>query len=347
MKKTICILLCFCFLVPFLAACSNETEQLGYLLIDGQQTYPETVLVINGENISFDEFRYYYLNCRDEMLKVDEAVFQTEGAEEALKSEVLDLLRMKAAIEAAISEEGIALTSAERRQIRDEIDDTIQLYGGSDAFYENLHASYMSIQYYREMMEFSALRGKLMEKLFGAGGRMKWSDEAFYQYYEENYLAVQVLKLAYRTGDTADNHPAVSAEMDAIREKIAAGEDFWTLIETYGEDDEMEGYPDGYYVTEGEAEETLYEAAKALTAGEISEPVAGADGLYLIRRVALKKERMDENRNSALNGYTDSLGYYHNGAYDDEFEEACRQRAATLTVSYPEIWSKISSSTVF
>ncbi len=345
MKKTLLFLLCFCLVIPF-SGCSDENECLGALLVDGAETHPETVLTLNGETVSFDEFRYYYLNCRDAALKEDETRFQKAGSEEALKEETLSLLRNKYAVTLYCRDEGIELTSEEKDQIDDEIEAAAELYGGSDSFLKSLHASYMSMQYYREMLEFTAMRDALMTHLFGEGGKWTWSDEEFYSYYESHYLAVQVLKISYRSGETAEEHPVTEEALAAIRSELDSGADFWALIEAYGEDDEMEGYPDGYYVTEGEAEEVLYEAASALSVGEISGAVAGADGLYLIRRVALKKERMDENRVTALYGYTDSLGTYHPGAYDEVFEEKCLERAATVSVTTLPVWDQISTSTV-
>ena len=347
MKKSLVYLLCFCLLIPLFSACSEERERLGYLLADGAETYPESVLELNGESVSFDEFRYYYLNCRDEELKKDENHFQSASAEEALKEEVLDLLKNKFAVTLLCREEGIKLDSEELKKIESEMETTAELYGGSDAFLKNLHASYMSRQYYREMLEFTAMRDQLMAKQFGQGGEWAWTDEEFYRYFEDRYLAVQVLKIAYRGDDTAEDPSQTLEVLAPIQEELAAGADFWAMIETYGEDDEMEGYPDGYYVTRGEAEDALYDAAEALKIGEISDPVAGADGLYLIRRVALKKDRMDENRMTALYGYTDSLGSYHSGAYDDVFEEKCRERAAAIEVRYEPVWEQISTKTVF
>ena len=346
MRKTILMLLCFCLLAPIFAGCSEENERLGALLVDGAETHPGTVLRLNDDEVSFDEFRYYYLNCRDEALKEDEAFFQKAGSEEELKEKTLSLLRNKYAVTLFCREEGIELTSDERDEIEDEIEATAELYGGSESFLKSLHASYMSMQYYREMLEFTARRDALMTRLFGEGGKWSWSSEEFYSYYGSHYLAMQALKLSYRSGETQENHPLTEEAFSPILAELEAGADFWTLIETYGEDDEMEGYPDGYYVTEGEAEGVLYEAGSALSIGEISGIVAGVDGLYLIRRVALKKERMDENRVTALYGYTDSVGNYHPGAYDEVFEEKCLERAASVNVTYLPVWDQISTSAV-
>ena len=347
MKKIVWFFLCFCLVLPLMVSCGAKKEKLGYLLDGGAETHPGTVLTLQGKEISFEEFRYFYLKLRDSHLESDPEYFDSEEKESLLKEEALKLLLNKRAAECWIEEEGVSLSSEEKDQIDEDTDHAVEIYGGSESFLAMIHDSYMSLDYYNEMMTFTALRTKLMDHLYGEGGKMAWDDERFYDYYRENYLAVQVIKLAYRAGETAENYPETLAEMAAIEERAKNGEDFWALIEECGEDDNMEAYPDGYYVTEGEAEEALYQAAKALGINEISEPVAGAGGLYLLRRVELKESRMDQNRAAALQGYTDSAGAYHAGAYDDEFEALLLERAAKLSVSYGKTWDLISTKTVF
>ncbi len=348
MKRFLCGAFSVLFLLASFASCGNRTtEKLGYLLVDGAQVYPESVLQLDGETIGFDEFRYYYLNYRDLYLEEDPAAFESETKETELKNEVLQSLLYSYAVRFLAKENGISLTKEEKNQVQNDIETTIDFYGGRDAFLTMLHESYMSEQYYREMMEYSALHLKLFDTLFAEGGAWAWDEETFYRYYEENYLAVQVVYLAYRDNETAENHPKTLALSQEIYEKAAAGEDFWGLIEAYGEDSEMEGYPDGYYITEGEAENVLYEASKALAIEAISEPVAGGSGIYIIKRVPLKKERMDENKETALMGYTDSAGTWHSGAYDSVFADRYEARAAEITATFGEYWDKISSQSMF
>lgn len=82
----------------------------------------------------------------------------------------------------------------------------------------------------------------------------------------------------------------IQGKLDEVQQKIAAGEDFQGLIDTYGEDPGMQegnGYRDtGYYLTKETKvfEVPFTEAALALEkVGDVSEPVLGSRGFHIIR----------------------------------------------------------------
>ena len=81
--------------------------------------------------------------------------------------------------------------------------------------------------------------------------------------------------------------------------------------------------------------------------GEISKPVAGETGLYIIRRMEMKQLRMDENRETTLYGYNDTLGNWNAGAYDDEFQSLYKERAEKIKTDFGEYWDLVSTKTVY
>ncbi len=82
---------------------------------------------------------------------------------------------------------------------------------------------------------------------------------------------------------------ASTTKVDEVVAKIKAGEDFQSLIDTYGEDPGMKAgaanAETGYYVCEGASfDEAFLKAAMALKkVGDISEPVLGSYGYHIIR----------------------------------------------------------------
>ena len=348
MQRTLSIF-CALLLLVSLVGCGSGSaaEKLGGLHTDSGDVYPEEFLTFDNEEVSFDEFRYYYLNYRDMYLEEDPDYFSREGAEKALKEEVLQCLLDSWAVRFLAKENDVSLDREEKETVQTNMQDTIALFGSEESFLEDLHASYMSRQYYETMMNYSSLYYKLFNTLFEAGGKEAYTDEEFYEYYEKNYLAVQELFLPFADGETADACPDTLARAAELRQKAEDGADFWALIEEYGEDENMLRYPDGYYITEGQAEDALYEASKALEIDGISEPVAGQTGVYLIRRVAMKRVRMDENRDIALFGYRDSLDEWHAGEYDRVFQELYRERAEMIKIEYGKYWDLVSTGTVF
>lgn len=349
MKKTVAVLLALITFAALLSSCRKEEETPSGGLIgeDGTLSYPEAVLYLNERAVSFDEARYYYLNYRDMHLSEDPDAFSSYAAQEALKEEVLSYIRDVWAIRFWAEETGITLTQEDYSGVRADIEETERNCGGAENFEKELSNSYMSRAFYEEMMAYSRLYLKLFDSLYGENGTLVWDDETFYRYYRENYLAVQVLFLPYEDAESEAEHPAANAAMENVLALLEKGSDFWDLVLTYGKDEQMLAHPEGLYVREGEAEDALFQAASALNVGDVSGVTVGSTGLYLMRRVELREDKMDEQKKNALSGYYDAASVWHAGAYDEAFQNAYRERAKTITVRITPVWEAFSSTSVF
>lgn len=322
-------------------------EKIGGIKTENGNVYPETFLSFNGEAVSFDMFRYYYLNYRDEYLKGDKDYFKKEGTEAALKEEVLNCLLDYYAIRFLAEEYDVELSEEEMDAVRSDIEKTVEFYGNEDAFLEVIHESYMSHGLYYKMMEYSSLYQKLFYALYEDGGEEAWSDEEYEEYYRSHYLAIQHVFLPYAEGESEEKCEATMAEAERILGEAKAGSDFWKLVETYGKDEGMLDHPDGLYLTDGEGEDVLIQAAKELTVGQISDPVKAKGGVHIIKRLEMSDLRIKENRSTALFGYYDTLDQWHPGAYDDAFQTLYREKAKTIKADLGEYWSVISTETVY
>lgn len=347
MKKVISILLAL-VLIVCLFSCSVKTEEerAGFVRIGEEEIYPEYVLLFNGKKVLFDEFRYCYLNYRDMHLAEDEAYFEREGAEETLKEEVLQFLLSNWAVRFLAETHKISLTRAETAAVNEEIDALIEESGGKDAFAAALRKQYMTESFYRSLMRYYALYKKTFDALFAEGSPEAWSDEEFYAYYQEHYLSVQEIYIAFEAGESPENCPKTEERIRAVHAEALAGQDFWKLVEKYGEDPNMEKNPAGYYFTRGQAEEALYLASKALAENEVSAPVRGSSGYYIIKRVPMTQAKMEENKSTALYGYEDSYGASYGGAYEDAFAELYEAVAKSITVEFWDKWDQLSTKTV-
>lgn len=350
MKKTMSFLLALCLLFS-LSSCVKETvieEKLGGIRLEsGEEIYPEAFLTFNGVEVSFTEFRYFYLNYKNMYLKENPDYFDSEEKEEALKKEVLSYLLDQYAVRFLAKDAGIRLSSDDKKAIDAEIEKVRSSYESEEAFREDLEKSYTSPSHYRAMLEYSALSLNLFDALYGENGKEVFSDEEFTAYFKENYLAVQEIHLPFGEGENENSCEASLTLAKNILQEIKDGADFWKMVEKYGKDENMLNFPDGYYFTKGQAEEKLYEASAALAIGQISEPVITSSGVYLIRRMELRDIRIEENRQSALYGYYDSFNDHHAGAYDDLFYEKYHEKAQTIRVEKSPYWNEINTKTVY
>lgn len=349
MKQLLSLFLCFGIIFS-LAACKEKggpRPEAGGLHGQSGDLYPTSFLKFDETEVEFDLFRYYYLNYKKMYLEEDSAYFEKEGAQEQLKEEILEVLKDFYAIQFLAAEHKVRLNKDDREAVEADIEKTVEFYNGKEAFLGFLAESFMTEELYTYMMEYSALYLKLFNKLYKDSGKMEWSDDQFYEYYEANYVAAQQIYLPFEEGENKDNHPETLKLANSIHQKAKDGEDFWELVKAHGKDENMPDYPDGYYFTKGQAEDALYQATAALEKGGISEPVVGETGLYIIRRMELKKLRMDENRETTLYGYTDTLNEWHAGAYDTEFQELYKARAEKIAVTFSDAWSLVSTETVY
>ncbi len=85
--------------------------------------------------------------------------------------------------------------------------------------------------------------------------------------------------------------PASKAEAkklaDEITKRARDGEDFYSLVEEYGEDPGMVNNPEGYLFTYGTMVKEFEEASFALEVGEISDPVETPYGYHIIKKLPL------------------------------------------------------------
>ena len=350
MKKIISLTLALICLISLFSCAKEETgprSAAGGIKTDEKDLYPAEFLFFQDKEIEFDEFRYYYLNLRDQYLKEDENYFDSQEAEKALKEEALDVLKTAWGARFLAEKHKVKLNSKDKKSVREDIEKTIEFYGGKEEFQKQLEASYMTMDLYHYMMEYSALYLKLFNTLYEDGGDFAWSDEEFYKYYKEHYVAVQQIFIPYKSGESKENYSATLKEANEIYDKAAGGEDFWQLIEKYGKDQNMLSFPDGYYFTKGQAEDVLYEKTLELKEGQISQPTPGETGLYILKRMSLKKLRMDENKKTTLFGYTDTANEFHAGAYDEEFQEKFKEQADKIKIKYSPYWESVSSKSVY
>ncbi len=85
--------------------------------------------------------------------------------------------------------------------------------------------------------------------------------------------------------------PATKSEAkklaDEITKRARDGEDFYSLVEAYGEDPGMYNNPEGYIFTYGAMVPEFEEASFKLKVGEISDPVETTYGYHIIKKLPL------------------------------------------------------------
>lgn len=127
------------------------------------------------------------------------------------------------------------------------------------------------------------------------------SEEEYSQYIKDNdYVHVQHVLI--KTVD--DNNQEYSQEVkdeklalaNEISQRAKNGEDFYSLVEEYGEDPGMENNPEGYTFTHGKMVEEFENESFRLSEGEISDPIETSYGYHIIKKLPLNTESL-QNQN--------------------------------------------------
>lgn len=180
------------------------------------------------------------------------------------------------------AKEKVEVTDAE---IQEELDATIESYGGEEAFQTALESSGMTEEEMKEDITVYLQTVKLLEP------RIDITDEEISTYFEEN-------KDTFATGEQVEaSHILVEDEATAkeVAAKLADGGDFAELAKEYSTDTATaeSGGELGFFST-GEMAEAFETAAFALNVDEISDPVQTDYGYHIIK-VTDKQEAKEAN----------------------------------------------------
>ncbi|MDR0293556.1 MAG: peptidyl-prolyl cis-trans isomerase [Oscillospiraceae bacterium] len=202
---------------------------------------------------------------------------------------------------AKAAELGYELTEEEESGIDWAVTWEIDEWGGWDAFLEAMGAAGLTEETYRfYAYTVPALRDKLISGLFGPGGPYAPGEDALWTYYSGNYVTVSYIFLLatdeYGEMLTGDQWETQRSVAEALRRKAVSGEDFFGMVELYGQDYLMSLSPWGMPVPFGMIGTAFDTAMSALKEGEISEVVATDEGFYIILRLPEDREWFEQNR---------------------------------------------------
>lgn len=269
--------------MPVLAGCQKAESPGGD---GGNET---AVLNIGGYDVTSEEYNYYFLNEKFNLDLGDDSFWDTATEEQKnLKGRTEEMLLEFYAMKKLADDAGIPYDG----QIAEEADAQVTLmveqYGGQETFQQLLDSNYLSEELFR-MHTLESLRSiELFEKMMGDEIKSSLSDR---------YLRAAHILIAFNENavDTEAEHARAKERAEEVLAKVESGEDFFKLVEEYGEDPGMVDNLDGYYFTEGEMVEPFYEGALALKEGETSGLVETNYGYHIIKRLPMEDAYIEEN----------------------------------------------------
>lgn len=351
--KIISLVVAAVFVVGIIATIAIMTSESSSavkptLTVDGKKVKdPNPILTIGDTEISFEEYRYYYMSTLSQYTAYGMDMSSEENAEMAasIKTSIDDTLVDMVALLQIADERGITLTQEDHDEIDATLASTKEQLGTS--FQSQLEAAYLVDEaFYVKMLEQSKLAQKAQNAL---------TDEAIEE--DEDALMATLVSAKHilipfettttdESGSTisltedeiAANKAAAKELADSLSQQITDSEDpiatFEDLFVEYQANDAGQT-EDGYTFGEGQMVDSFYQGALALPIDGISAPIESTYGYHIILRLPLDQAYVDENLDSLL---ASAVTPFVNEKIDAVVE--------TLSITYGEYYDDITPSSV-
>lgn len=294
---------------------------------------------IGGFDVSFEHYRYLYMNIRDELLS-SENDYTAEELDTQIRDTVMKSLKHYASISELAKNKKISLTSDDSAYIDELVNETISDYGSEEEFQNALREAYSTEDFFRYALELQQLETKLRSYMTSEATGELAADDATIEndVYKNFYRAKQVLiKNDNGKSKTQNLELANKILSDAL-----SGENFDTLIEEYSEDTTG----GDYCFTAGQLLEEFENAVSSISSGEIySEVVETEVGYHIVMRTDITEDyinsHFDDLRsaylarrfNETLTEYSDTLEVKKEEIYDTLTEQNFILGSATIVSS--------------
>lgn len=308
------------------------------LTIDGQ-TVDTTDLVmctVDGEEIKFDRFRYYYyyvIAMFENSYGISrDNIVSDEEASKAFKESLKNLIVGDMATSYLAKENNITLSDEDISSVDKEIDNIKSQYDSEESFYAALETAHLTFDAFREMQQLSALYNKVkavyetsaedFKKIVADTDRYsrivhilvpyyckaEISDESTASEYESYslYQKGEAKKKAFNALSEEDQNKLKEEAKklaDEVLEKAKNGDDFTKLISEFGWDPGMEVSPQGYYIDKENNSfvKDFVDAAFAIEENQISDLVESTSfGWFILKRLPVDMDYVDKNIDSML-----------------------------------------------
>ncbi len=291
--------------IAFATASYEPAEAATGLVVDGTRVEdPGTMLTIGDYEVSFDEYRYYYMMNKEyveEQLGGGSEVWASDydhNYEILLKTSVSDSLKQRYAWLQIAKEMGIELDDEDKAKVQEDLAAKKEEHGSD--FEKWLHELYYTDEaMYVRIAEQTALASKAYDAVT-AEEQKKVDGESEDDLFSTIATAKHILIMFDEEATDAEQAKEDAlVQTEDILKQIRDSEDpaatFEKLMNEYSEDTGLATYPDGYTFGEGEMVDEFYDGTMELDVGEISDPIESTYGYHIIMRLPLDETYVEEN----------------------------------------------------
>ncbi len=280
---------------------------------------------IGGFDVSFEHYRYLYMNIRDE-LSSSENDYTAEELDTQIRDTVMKSLKHYASISEMAKNKKVSLTSDDVDYIDVLVNATISDYGSEEEFQSALREAYSTEDFFRYALELQQLETKLRSYMTSEATGELAADDATIEsdVYKNFYRAKQVL---IQKGDGESKTQNLELANKILGEALA-GKNFDSLIEEYSEDT-----TDGdYCFTTGQLLEEFESAVSSISPGEIYPEVVETEaGYHIVMRTDITDDYINSHFDDLRSAYLARRFNEHLSEYSDTLEVKKSKIFDTLT----------------
>ena len=204
------------------------------LTIDGKTIDTKNFIVctIDGKDIDFDTFRYYYYYTISKYTSTYGATLDTikstDGGFELLMEDVITALKQELVAPELAEENGIELTDDDNKTIDGQIANAKAKYDSDEAYLNDLKSAYLTEDLYRKMLETATIYTKVNDTLFKNDGKYATKKEDFRkivkdtsEYCREIHVMIPFYAQVDLDDSTADSYDSMSLSDKASAKQSA------------------------------------------------------------------------------------------------------------------------------
>lgn len=291
--RNICVFLLTAVLLVSAASCGSVAE------IKSTKEEATVVATCGEHEVRFEELRYIVLTCKEEMkARYGEEIFADAQSaalyEDELWERVSYYLCQSYSVLDACLERGIKPTSgAVKREVREYVDETVEILGGIDEYKAYLEATYMTDRVFRLYASIMSCQYRYFDEL--APEIEKESYDAVLAH--EGLVHTISIFVKHDVGEDLAENRAIAED---IRAKIEGGKSLESFVGSKYNQDTSDCE---YYFVKGYMDEAYEAAAFALDIDEVSGVVEVRDGFYIIKRLPVEARYVENNIDELMQIY--------------------------------------------
>ncbi|MBR4941782.1 MAG: SurA N-terminal domain-containing protein, partial [Clostridia bacterium] len=242
-KRLISFVMLLALCASLLCACGSDGYgPTGHLRLKGRDVEVDWVMKVDGEEISADEYRYFFMNTAFSYISDTEGEYEwTDEENLSVIATAEEYVVLNKALFDLAEGFGIVVTEADEAEIQKTISETASGFSGREEYLSVLASNYITEEYYSTLLRSTVIQEKLSEYLTGVDGVYGLTEDEMVAIMQEEYVCVRYLMLNPDEEGKTDQKDRMAVYASAIKDKS----DLITHINLYSEDVSMKNNAEG------------------------------------------------------------------------------------------------------